>query len=121
MIFDNQDFRVIDATWKAGTTDKPHTHPVPSVIYNITGCTLKLHNADGETVEVTAKSGTVGPVPLVIEPHTAENPGATDCRSIIVNGNKVLVRFRSSAAVQVCAVAMGSVRAKTTSRGHRSA
>jgi hypothetical protein len=84
VIFENDSFRVIEATWKAGTTDKPHTHPVPSVIYNVTGCTLKLHNADGKTVEATSKPGTAGAVPLVIQPHTAENPGTTDCRSIIV-------------------------------------
>jgi len=76
VIFEDQDFRVIEAAWKARTIDKAHTHPVPSVIYNITGCTLKLRNADGKTVEVTAKPGTAGPVPLVIQPHTAENPSA---------------------------------------------
>src|ERR1044071_9864983 len=58
VIFDDQNFRVIEGIWKAGTTDKPHTHPVPAVIYHVTGCTLKLHNADGKIVETTSKPGT---------------------------------------------------------------
>jgi hypothetical protein len=84
VIFENQDFRVIEATWKAGATDKPHTHPVPSVIYNVTGCTLKLHSADGKVREATAVQGTANAVPLITQPHTAENIGPTDCRAIIV-------------------------------------
>lgn len=84
VIFENQNFRVIEATWKAGQTDKPHTHPIPSVIYNLTGCTLKLHNADGKVREATSKPGTANAAPIVLKPHTAENVGSTDCRAIIV-------------------------------------
>jgi hypothetical protein len=84
VIFEDQNFRVIEAVWKAGTTDKPHTHPLPSVIYNVTGCTLKLHNADGKVVEATSKPGTANAVPIITKTHSAENPGSTDCRAIIV-------------------------------------
>src|SRR6185312_2166979 len=84
VIFEDQNFRVIEAVWKAGTTDKPHTHPLPSVIYNVTGCTIKLHNADGKVVEATSKPGTANAVPIITKTHSAENPGSTDCRAIIV-------------------------------------
>src|SRR5665213_251742 len=84
VIFEDRNFRVIEAIWKAGTTDKPHTHPVPSVIYNITGCTLKMRSADGKVREVTSKPGTANAVPIIAQPHTAENPGTTDCRAVIV-------------------------------------
>ena len=33
VIFEDQNFRVIIGTWKKGTTDKPHSHPVPFVVY----------------------------------------------------------------------------------------
>jgi hypothetical protein len=84
VIFEDQNFRVIEAVWKAGKTDKPHTHPIPSVIYNVTGCALKLHDAEGKVREATSKPGTAGPVPIITKPHTAENPGSADCRAIIV-------------------------------------
>jgi hypothetical protein len=84
IIFENDNFRVIEATWKAGSTDKPHTHPVPSVIYNITGCALKIRNADGKVIDATSKPDTANAVPLVTQPHTAENVGKTDCRAIMV-------------------------------------
>jgi hypothetical protein len=84
VIFEDQNFRVIEAIWKAGTTDKPHTHPVPSVIYNVTGCTLKLRGADGKIREVTSSPGTAGAVPVITQPHTAENVSSADCHAIIV-------------------------------------
>lgn len=84
VIFEDQNFRVIEGTWKAGTTDKPHTHPVPSVIYNVTGCTLKITGADGKVREATSKPDTAGPVPIITQPHTAENPGSKDCRAVFV-------------------------------------
>jgi len=32
IIFENDSFRVIAATWKAGQTDQPHSHPIASVV-----------------------------------------------------------------------------------------
>jgi hypothetical protein len=84
VIFEDQNFRVIKTTWKVGQTDKPHTHPVPSVVYHITGCTLKLHNADGKVIEATSKPDTANAVPIITQPHTAENVGSTDCSAIFV-------------------------------------
>jgi len=63
--------------------DKPHSHPVPSVIYNVTDCSSKLYNPDGKVVENTAKADTAGAAP-VIASHQAENVGTTDCKQIFV-------------------------------------
>jgi len=84
LIFEDQNFRVIETNWKAGNTDKPHTHPVPGVAYHLTDCNLKLHNADGTIREVTNKAGAANPVPIAAQAHRAENPGSKDCHSIIV-------------------------------------
>lgn len=84
VIFENETFRVIAATWKAGTTDKPHTHPLPSVIYFLTDCTQKLHAADGSIRDANSKAGTARPVPIITKPHTAQNVGSSDCRAIFV-------------------------------------
>jgi hypothetical protein len=50
VIFEDQNFRVIAATWVAGATDKPHSHPVPSIAYELTDCTLEITSADGKTI-----------------------------------------------------------------------
>jgi hypothetical protein len=83
IIFEDQNLRVIAATWKAGTTDKPHTHPLPSVIYFLTDCTQKLHAADGSVRDVSTKAGSSNGVPIIAQPHTAENVGP-ECRTIFV-------------------------------------
>lgn len=42
VIFEDANFRIIEAVRKADVKDKPHSHPVPSVIYNVTDCSSKL-------------------------------------------------------------------------------
>jgi hypothetical protein len=83
VIFEDQNFRVIEAVRKKGVHDKPHSHPVPSVVYNVTDCNTKLYAADGKTRERAAKAGTVSAAP-VIASHSAENIGPADCRQIFV-------------------------------------
>lgn len=55
---------LISGTWAPGATDKPHSHPVPSVACALTDCTLQLTSADGKIVTVGPKvdSATVAPV-----------------------------------------------------------
>jgi hypothetical protein len=83
IIFEDQNFRVIAATWKAGATDKPHSHPVPSVVYSVTDCAFKLTSADGKTINRNPKAGTVRAVPITAS-HTATNVGPTDCQAVFV-------------------------------------
>ena len=83
LIFEDQNFRVITGTWAPGATDKPHAHPVPSVAYALTDCTLQLTSADGKTVTLTPKVGTVNTVPVTAS-HTAHNIGPSECRTVFV-------------------------------------
>jgi hypothetical protein len=83
IIFENADFRVIEAIRKKGVHDKPHGHPVPSVVYNVTDCQARLYAADGKTRDSNSKAGTADAVP-VIASHTAENIGPADCKQIFV-------------------------------------
>jgi len=83
IIFEDQNFRVIAATWKAGATDKPHSHPVPSVVYSVTDCAFKLTSSDGKTINLNPKAGTVAAVPITAS-HTATNVGPTDCQAVFV-------------------------------------
>jgi len=83
VIFEDQAFRVIAATWKAGVSDKSHSHPVPSIVYSVTDCALKLTSADGKTVNLNPKAGTSMAVPITAS-HNAQNVGSTDCQVVLV-------------------------------------
>jgi hypothetical protein len=83
VIFEDANFRVIEANRKKGVHDKVHGHPMPSVVYNVTDCKTKQYAADGKTSEREAKAGTATAVP-VIASHSAENTGDADCKQIFV-------------------------------------
>ncbi len=83
VIFEDQNFRMIAATWKKGATDKPHGHPLPFAVYALDDCTLRLKNPDGTTRELASKAGTAFAGPITSS-HTAENISGSDCRAILV-------------------------------------
>lgn len=83
VVFEDQNFRVIAATWKKGVTDKPHSHPVPFVVYALDDCTIRVHNPDGSTRALDNKSGAVF-TGAITTSHTAENVSANDCHAIMV-------------------------------------
>jgi hypothetical protein len=81
VIFEDQNFRVIAATWKKGSADKPHSHPVP---FNaLDDCTIRAHNPDGSTRDINSKAGTAFAGPVTAS-HTAENTGPADCHALFV-------------------------------------
>ena len=83
VIFEDENFRVIKSVRKKGEHDKPHAHPLPSVIYFLTDCPTRQYFPDGRTVEGVSKAGTAQAVPI-IQSHSAENIGPTDCESLFV-------------------------------------
>jgi hypothetical protein len=83
VIFEDANFRVIEGLRKAGVKDKPHGHPLPAIVYNVTDCNTKLYGADGKATDSPSKSGTASAVP-VIPSHSAENVATTDCKQIFV-------------------------------------
>jgi hypothetical protein len=83
VIFEDANFRIIAATWKKGARDKDHSHPVPSVAYALTDCSLRVHAPDGTTRDITPKAGSAMPL-VITASHFAENVGGSDCRSVIV-------------------------------------
>ncbi len=83
VIFEDQNFRVIEATWKKGENDKSHSHPVPSIVYTLTDCAIRLHDPDGKTRDFNNKAGMALTVPTT-QSHTAENIGPGECRVLLV-------------------------------------
>jgi hypothetical protein len=83
VIFEDANYRVIEANHKKGVRDKAHSHPVPFVAINLTECKNRLYGADGKSVDNVGKAGGV----QVIQPipsHSAENIGDADCKQIFV-------------------------------------
>ena len=83
VIFEDANYRVIEANHKKGIHDKVHSHPVSFVVVNLTDCKNKLYGADGKITENVAKAGTVQVNPA-IPSHSAENIGDADCKQIFV-------------------------------------
>jgi len=83
VIFEDQNFRVIAATWKKGVHDKPHSHLVPSVAYFLTDCMSRIYEPDGKTRESNTKAGAAHAVPIT-QSHSAENIGPADCSVVFV-------------------------------------
>ena len=83
VIFEDANFRVIEANRKKGVHDKAHGHPVPSIVYSVTDCKTKQYAADGKTTEGETKAGSARAVPVTAS-HSAENIGSADCKQIFV-------------------------------------
>jgi hypothetical protein len=83
VIYEDQYFRVIDAHWRAGEADKPHSHPLPSIAYPVTDCTLKLTNPDGTSKDRAFKAGAPA-VGIITPSHVTTNAGSADCHLILV-------------------------------------
>jgi len=85
VIFEDQNFRVIDSVRKKGVHDKLHSHPVPSILYHLTDCTSLVYGPDGKPAPspTNGKAGTAFAVPI-IPAHSAENIGSEDCHQIFV-------------------------------------
>jgi len=85
VIFEDQNFRVIDSIRKKGVHDKLHSHPVPSIVYHLTDCTSLSYGPDGKPTGSpsnrkagTAQTGSITPA------HSVENIGPEDCHQIFV-------------------------------------
>jgi hypothetical protein len=85
VIFEDQNFRVIEGLRKKGVHDKLHSHPVPSIVYNLTDCRTQLYDDKGKPVGEPrlGKAGAAVASP-VTSGHSAENVGSADCRQIFV-------------------------------------
>jgi len=83
VIFEDANFRVIEAVRKPGVHDKTHGHPLPSVVFAVTDCKSKLYGVNGKVVETNVRAGTASAVPITAA-HSAENVGTADCRQVFV-------------------------------------
>jgi hypothetical protein len=88
VIFEDTNYRVIEANHKKGVHGKMHGHPVSFVVVNLTDCKNRLYGSDGKTTDDVTKGRTVQAIPA-IPSHSAENIGDADCRQIFVEKKSI--------------------------------
>jgi len=82
VLAENDEIRVLLATWKPGVKDKIHSHPKMFATYTVKDCHRKLVKADGTVDEKQLKAGSA----RIINPvkaHSFENVGATECQTVL--------------------------------------
>jgi len=83
LLSENDQFRVIPATFKPGQRDAGHSHPSAQARYALTNCEVRIYTPDGKFVDVNDKKGTAAFSPAAPS-HAVENRGKTRCETIIV-------------------------------------
>jgi len=80
ILAENDQFRVIEATWQPGQEDNYHSHPADRVSLYQTDCTLRLTNIDGSTRIGKPKAGTAkARTGKPVKSHKAKNIGNQVC------------------------------------------
>ena len=85
VIAENDQWRVMEATWQPGQVDNLHSHPADRVSLFTTDCKLRLTKADGSYRDANPRAGTAKVRTAEPEPaHTATNIGDEVCVMTIV-------------------------------------
>lgn len=82
VIAENDQYRVIEATWKPGQKDKFHSHGAVVASYLVTDCKSRNHLPDGTTKDNERKAGNASVRTTGLN-HAQENIGTAPCKIII--------------------------------------
>ena len=82
VLAENDQMRVILATWKPGQRDKFHSHPMTAAYY-VNDCMARIHTPDGNVREVLRKANTAQIGPAVAS-HSFENVSKMECSIVLV-------------------------------------
>jgi hypothetical protein len=83
VIFEDQNFRIIKATWKPGSRDKAHSSTSAAIACYLTNCDIRVHTPDGKSRDFHPKAGFAHTQPI-FSSHSAENIGSTECQALFV-------------------------------------
>lgn len=82
VIAENEQYRVIEVTWKPGQRDQMHSHPASAVYYPM-DCTLRGFDSSGAVIGSRRTLAGTARVEQPILAHSVENIGSADCRLIM--------------------------------------
>jgi len=87
VVAENDEFRVLMATWQPGQKDAQHSHP-SNVAYRLTDCKNKIVKADG----TVARTGEVKAGSVILQKpvasHSFQNISDKVCQTLIVEKKK---------------------------------
>lgn len=85
VLAENDQFRVIEATWQPGQEDNFHSHPPDRVTIAKTDCQLRLSKPDGTYRDATPKAGKARVRSgKPVKSHKAKNMGDNVCIILLV-------------------------------------
>jgi hypothetical protein len=85
ILAENEQWRVIEATWQPGQEDNLHSHPADRVSIYPMDCELRLSKPDGTFRDASPKAGAVkAHTGEPVKAHTAKNMGDKVCVMTIV-------------------------------------
>jgi mannose-6-phosphate isomerase-like protein (cupin superfamily) len=82
VIGENEQYRVIAATWQPGQRDNWHSHGSVVAGYNLTDCNMRVHTPDGKSEVRSSKAGEARVRPQAPS-HSLENVGQVECKIIL--------------------------------------
>jgi hypothetical protein len=80
---ENDQFRVVLATWKPGQRDSLHSHPA-NATYALTACDVRLYGPDDRVVFNGHRDPGSTVLQRPVAAHSFENVGKGDCQILIV-------------------------------------
>lgn len=80
---ENDQLRVVLATWKPGQRDEFHSHPASST-YALTPCHARLYGPDGKVLGEAQRPQGSATLQPPIASHSFENIGSNECQILIV-------------------------------------
>lgn len=80
---ENDQFRVVLATWKPGQRDEFHSHPA-NATYTLTPCHARLYGPDNKVLGEAQRPAGFAALQPPIASHSFENIGTNECQILIV-------------------------------------
>lgn len=81
VIFENDRLRLLEVAMSPGAESALHSHP-DYLVYALSGGTVKLSDASGESADVEIKAGDT--MWREAEEHSARNIGSTELRALFI-------------------------------------
>ena len=83
VLAEDQQMRVIRATWQPGQRDAMHSHPRLAA-YSLTDCRFRIYRADGSSVVKSFRANDGARVKGPTKKHSFENISEQPCQTLLV-------------------------------------
>jgi quercetin dioxygenase-like cupin family protein len=82
VVAENDQYRLVEATWKPGQRDAFHSHPA-MLYYWVTACSVRFYMPDGKQRDATITPGQSG-AQVPVASHSVENVSQSECKIVML-------------------------------------